>query len=234
MAISGIADYPKIKPAPAVILMHGYTGDKDEHGRFVEAGKRLAAKGFVAIRFDFRYGKTPENKSESDGQLSDMTPEEWVSDAKVVLSYAAGLPEVDAERIGVVGLSMGGYTAICSAARSKLAKAVVAWSAPAVLRPTRRWIRGKEHLERFKRACEAFVPLLDCKRIAPRPFLVVAGTEDSVVDFRNAVKLFKSARVPKSLYLVGGADHVFSNHQGELLGVTEGWLASKLASREKG
>lgn len=233
MRISGIVEYPQIKPAPAIILMHGYTGDKDEHGRFVDASKRLAANGFLAIRFDFRYGKTPTNNSESEGELTEMTPEEWVSDAKAVLSYVAGLPEVDSERIGVIGLSMGGYTAICSAARSKLAKAVVAWSSPATLRPTSRWIKDKEHLRRFKKACNLFVPLLDCKKIAPRPFLAIAGTEDKVVHFRNAIKLFQSAREPKSLVLIGGADHVFSDHQDELLKVTTGWISSKLGSGKR-
>lgn len=227
MKIVGITESPSSVPAPAVVLMHGYSGDKDEHGRFADASKRLVAMGFAAIRFDFRYGKTPENGSESEGELSEMTPDQWVSDAKVVLSYASSLPEVDAQRIGVVGLSMGGYTAICAAARSKLAKAVVSWSAPAELRSGLRSSRG-QHRRKFMRVSRLYVPLRDCRRIAPRPFLAVAGTKDTVVKYKNAVRLFEAAREPKSLYLIGGADHVFSEHQSELLDVTLGWLSEKL------
>jgi dienelactone hydrolase len=228
MRIVGILELPSSGPAPAIMLMHGYSGDKDEHGRFKYASQRMNDMGFAVIRFDFRYGKTPENGSESDGQLIDMTPDEWISDAKAITSYAAGLPEIDKGRMGVIGLSMGGYTAICAAARDELLRAVVAWSAPAKLRPTRRWIRGREHLLRFRSATKRFVPLRDCKRIAPRPFLAVAGTEDEVVNYRNAVDLFQAAREPKSLHLIGGADHVFSAHQEELLSITSSWLHDKL------
>jgi dipeptidyl aminopeptidase/acylaminoacyl peptidase len=228
MRIVGLLELSTSGPMPAIVLMHGYSGDKDEHGRFQHASQRLQDMGFAVIRFDFRYGKTPENGSESDGQLIDMTPAEWISDAKAITAYAVGLPEIDRGRMGVIGLSMGGYTAICAAARDELLRAVVAWSAPAKLRPTRRWIRGREHLLRFRSATHRFVPLRDCKRIAPRPFLAVAGTADDVVNYRNAVDLFQAAREPKSLYILGGADHVFSAHQDELLNITLNWLHDKL------
>jgi len=231
MMIVGISELPTSRPAPAILLMHGYSGDKDEHGRYEDASRRLVARGFVAIRFDFRYGKTPENGSESEGKLSEMTPDEWISDAEAMLAYVAGLDEVDAKRIGMIGLSMGGFTAVCASARSKLARAVVEWSAPAKLRPTRQWIKGEEHFLRFRRECDRYVPLRDCRKIAPRPFLAVAGTNDKVVNYRDSVNLFKAAREPKSLYLIGGADHVFSRHQDELLGVTMGWLFDKLAPK---
>jgi len=232
MRVVGILELPTSKPAPAIVLMHGYSGDKDEHGRFKDASKRLRDIGFAAIRFDFRYGRTTENASESDGQLIEMTPDEWISDAKAIVSYVASLPEIDKQRIGVIGLSMGGYTAICAAARNELIKATVAWSAPSKLRPTRRWISGREHLLKFKSATNRFIPLRDCKRIAPRPFLAVAGTKDEVVSYQNAVGLFHAAREPKSLYLIGGADHVFSAHQAELLSVTLNWLSDKLKGRQ--
>jgi len=228
MRIVGVMELPDARPAPAIVLMHGYSGDKDEHGRFKDASKRLKAMGFAAIRFDFRYGKTPRNGSESDGRLTDMTPDEWISDAKAIISYVAGLPEIDRGRIGVIGLSMGGYAAICAAARDKLIRAAVAWSAPAMLRPTRRWIKGKEHFLKFRSATNRFIPLRECKRIAPRPFLAVAGTKDKVVKYENAIDLFQAAREPKSLFLIGGADHVFSAHQDELLDMTLSWIHDKL------
>jgi len=233
MRIVGISELPTSRPAPAILLMHGYSGDKDEHGRFRDASRRLTVRGFAAIRFDFRYGKTPENGNESGGQLSEMTPDEWISDAEVMLSYVADMDGIDAKRIGVIGLSMGGYTAVCVAARSRLARAVVEWSAPAKLRPTRQWIKGEEHFLKFRRTCSRYVPLRDCRKIAPRPFLAVAGTNDKVVNYRNSVSLFEAAREPKSLYLIGGADHVFSRHQDELLGVTIGWLCEKLAPKKR-
>lgn len=233
MRIVGISEFPAAGPAPAILLMHGYSGDKDEHGRYEDASKRLVARGFAAIRFDFRYGKTPENGSESEGKLSEMTPDEWISDAGAMLSYVTSLDGIDAKRIGVIGLSMGGYTAVCASARSKLARAVVEWSAPAKLRPTRQWIRGEGHFLRFKRASNLYVPLRDCRKIAPRPFLAVAGTNDMVVNYQNSVSLFKAAREPRSLYLIGGADHVFSKHQDELLGVTIGWLCEQLTPQKR-
>ncbi|MGQ9513920.1 MAG: alpha/beta hydrolase [Thermoproteota archaeon] len=229
MRIVGVLELPASRPSPAVILMHGYTGDKDEHGRFVSASELLRESGFAAVRFDFRYGKTPTNNSESDGKLSEMTPDRWISDAEEVLKYVAKLSEIDRRRIGVIGLSMGGYAAICASARSRLPKAVVAWSAPAKLRPTRRWAKDEHHLSKFRRACSQFVPLSDCRKISPRPILLIAGTDDSVVNCRNSIKIFEAALEPKTLCLIGGADHVFSRHQDELMSITLGWLSTKLA-----
>jgi len=39
------------------------------------------------------------------------------------------------------------------------------------------------------------------------PLLITHGTEDSIVDKKESIKLFKLANMPKELYLIEGADH---------------------------
>ena len=47
-------------------------------------------------------------------------------------------------------------------------------------------------------------------KIAPRPILIIQGTEDILVSPSQAEKLFRHAGEPKEIFLVEGGDHAFS------------------------
>ena len=68
--------------APALLICHGFTGDKVEnHFIFVKMARRLADAGFFAMRFDFR------GSGESEGDFSDMTVPAEIDDARVALAH---------------------------------------------------------------------------------------------------------------------------------------------------
>lgn len=91
---------------PAVILFHGFTGNKMEpHFIFVKLSRMLEKKGIACIRFDFG------NSGESDGDFINMTLSGEIRDANNILDYVKELDGIDAGRIGAVGLSMGGAVA---------------------------------------------------------------------------------------------------------------------------
>ena len=50
-------------------------------------------------------------------------------------------------------------------------------------------------------------PLRDVGEISPRPLLIIHGAQDSIVNPRDAIRLFEAAREPKALWLVPDADH---------------------------
>jgi len=50
-------------------------------------------------------------------------------------------------------------------------------------------------------------PLQDIAVISPRPVLIIHGLQDSVVDLRDAQRLYAAAREPKELWLIPNADH---------------------------
>ncbi len=236
MKIVGIRNIPRDRPRPTAILLHGFTGSKNEaHDLFLKASNHLVSRGFSTVRFDFRYGKAGTNLNESEGEIADMTPSEWISDARRMVSLVSRDPGVDASRIALIGISMGGLTAICEAANDERVAAVVAWSAPSDLSQDEARLRRLESIvsrrsDAFRRSVERNVPRRSVSGISPRPVLIVHGSADDVVSIREAHELFENAKDPRSLYVIGGADHTFSRNEAEVIETTASWLGWALRS----
>ncbi|MBU3100525.1 MULTISPECIES: alpha/beta hydrolase [Clostridium] len=99
---------------PIVIIFHGFCGDKmGPHFIFVKLSRLLEKAGIACIRFDFA------GSGESDGDFIDMTMDTELKDANNILNYVRTLDFVDNDRIGIVGLSMGGAIASMLAGERK-------------------------------------------------------------------------------------------------------------------
>ena len=115
--------HPLTAPCPAVVFFHGFTGTKVEpHRIFVKAARRLASVGFYALRFDFR------GSGDSGGDFSEMTIGGEISDAIRAIDVLTAMKGVDAGRIGVLGLSMGGCVAACISGQDGRVKSTVLWA----------------------------------------------------------------------------------------------------------
>lgn len=64
--------------------------------------------------------------------------------------------------------------------------------------------------------------------LAPRPLLLVHGTEDTVLDYASSQIIYDRAGEPKELILIEGAGHSFREQQDELRSILQGWLISKV------
>ena len=94
--------------APAIICVHGYTGRKETYmPSFV---RDLTAAGFHTLDFYHR------GFGDSDGIANRIDPEEQVRDILAARIWLAQRAEVDAGRIGLMGLSHGGGASIKAAA----------------------------------------------------------------------------------------------------------------------
>ena len=105
-------------PLPTVVLAHGFSAVKEMHlGRFADA---FAQAGLAALVFDQRgFGA-------SDGAVrQEIDPIAQIRDYRHALSFAATLPEVDAQRLGVWGTSYSGGHAIVVGAIDRRVKCVV-------------------------------------------------------------------------------------------------------------
>jgi pimeloyl-ACP methyl ester carboxylesterase len=103
--------------APAVVVLSGYAGLKG--GVPALWCPRLAARGFVALGFDYR------GLGASEGKPGNVSCQDEVADTRAAVSFLETLPEVDAERIGVFGWAQAGAIAIVAAADDERIKGVV-------------------------------------------------------------------------------------------------------------
>jgi dienelactone hydrolase len=116
-------------PYPVVLFFTGFTGIRDEvpitgtdEGIFSRTARRLAEHGIASLRFDFR------GFGDSEGQRESLTLTGEINDASAAIDYLATLPEIDLQRLGLIGLSLGGLVAAETAARDPRVQSVVLWS----------------------------------------------------------------------------------------------------------
>jgi dipeptidyl aminopeptidase/acylaminoacyl peptidase len=199
-----------------LIFVHGLNANR---GELLDEAVMLAAHGYGALLLDLR------NHGRSQGTITTLGYSE-VEDVRGAMDYLLTRPEVNPERIGLVGNSMGGATVIRAAARISQARVVVAQSAFASLTDdVAQGVRTLAGLPSFPFAplivwlgeCETGVnlrqvrPIDDVGQIAPRAILFIHGEQDATIHVSNSLRLYQAAGEPKALYLIPGAGH------GELL-----------------
>lgn len=102
------------KKLPGIILCHGFAAVKE---LFLPAyANKFAENGYAVLAFDYRgFGK-------SQGEKGRLVPKLQIEDIKNAITFFAGLPEVDNNRIGLWGTSYGGANAIVAASEDKRIK----------------------------------------------------------------------------------------------------------------
>jgi hypothetical protein len=155
--ISGLLTLPARTPAAGVVLAHGYCNDKHEFGGFDAAAAVLAEAGYAVLRFDFR------GCGESDGIPGRMlVSSEWPADLRSAITYLRSRAEVDAERIGVVGQSMGGGMVALAAAIDPRIRCAVSWAG---VSNGERWQRDLWMTRHGEQGWRAFLAQIEADRV---------------------------------------------------------------------
>jgi len=151
--VPGYLEFPKAgkPPYPCVLLLHGWSGSKDnwwENGNYIsggEARQALLAKGYAVFALDAQgHG---DRIAENDYQVVNLYNEpgapprknyftlrevitQTVIDCRRAVDYLATRSEINMQRIGVFGYSLGGFEALALTATEPRIKATVACAVP--------------------------------------------------------------------------------------------------------
>lgn len=195
-----------------VVVCHGYYGNRSTMLPHMEF---LHRAGYAVVLFDFRA------HGWSGGRMVTLGSKE-VLDLQAALDWTAAREELAALPLLALGESMGGAVALLAASEDDRVAAVVADSAFArldnavagrlrlslgrladwVVPPTQ---RAGERLLGVR--CAEIAPEEAIARLAPRPVLLIHGTQDRLIRPENAHVLLASAPGNATLWEVEEAYH---------------------------
>ncbi|MFQ3275215.1 MAG: pimeloyl-ACP methyl ester carboxylesterase [Candidatus Nanohaloarchaea archaeon] len=96
-----VGNFWKADSDAGIVMVHGFTGDKSEHGYFDKVADELNEAGYNVLAFDFA------GSGESDDEPLRINKQ--VEDLEVAIDY---LKSKKVERIGLFGHSQGGLVAL--------------------------------------------------------------------------------------------------------------------------
>lgn len=209
--------WPRQQRVPAVILLHGLGGSK---GDLFLPALALARRGYASLAIDMAgHGeRTPiENTNPDTFALPQLRRAslQTVTDLRRGMDLLETRPEIDATRIGFIGVSLGGILGAVFVAQEPRVRTAVLWSAGGdwarlvaeSTHPFAQRLRadGAVDLATIRAQLSEVDPVRSADRIAPRPLLMLHGTRDTTVPAACARALYQAARPPKRLvWLPGG------------------------------
>lgn len=227
---------------PIVCIFHGFTGDKMEsHFIFVKLSRMLEAKGIASVRFDFA------GSGESDGDFIDMTMSHELEEALDILDYAKTLDFVDTNKIGILGLSMGGAIAsMLAGIRKEDVHSLCLW-APAgnmgelvtrghseeqidVLRKSGYWDLGGLLLGAGFLEDVLSLDIYAKAAAYDKNVLLLHGDKDQSVPISTSEKYLETYETHAVLHAIEGSDHTFKKKEWEeeVLDYTLGFFEGEL------
>jgi len=226
LKLASIINYPsKNEKYPTAIILHGFTGYKEE-AHLEELAKTLVQNGFTVIRFDASGSGESEGTFEKDYLMSN-----YLEDIKCVYEYVQKLEFVDKDKVGIIGHSMGGLLSIVFASQQPEIKVCVAISSPTMISAAN-WVKAaieewkkvgwlyKEISRDGKHIKIPFYFIVDANKFNALdfvqklhcPFITILGLIDDVVKPSDSRKIFERANEPKELIEIEGVGHDYKKY----------------------
>ena len=219
---------PGVTKPPCVILLRGLDAAREIELHTIS--NCLLEKGLSTLAID------TAGQGEARFQGLKMLPD--VSDSiGAAVDYLEKRPEIDLNKLAILGQSFAGYIAVRAAARDKRFKACVSLGSFYSL-------EDFEIIHMLKHNCMMNMKVSDAEWPQARkqfslegiienltcPFFAINGSEDVVIPPSQTVKMYEKAPGPKDLKIYDGAPHcVYYDNKSVLFHIAD-WLLNKLRS----
>lgn len=177
--------------APGALLLHGYSSRKEHMAD--EVGRALLAEGIASLSIDLPLHGARGDPLQAQSARNPLAAVRlWraaLGEAKLAVRYLGARREVDAERLGAAGYSLGSFLAVALAAGEPRVKAVVVAAGGDLPSGTPLATVARTVVD----------PTRAVRKLAPRPLLMVHGRDDRTVRPDQAERLYAAAGEPKEL-----------------------------------
>ena len=219
---------PGAGPHPAVVLIPGLDSAKEEFGAVEQL---FLDRGLATLSVD------GPGQGEAEYQLA-IRPD-WEVPGAAILDALIAQPGIDADRIGVWGVSLGGYYAPRLASGDSRVRACIALCGPFCLGDlwaqlpelTRDAFTVRSGAAGEQDAIERARQLTLAGRTGSltMPLLIVAGRQDRIFPWQDAVRLRDSVPGPAELLLLEQGNHGCANLPYLHRPYSADWMARQLA-----
>ena len=229
--LAGILRKPAgVARSPVVVMCMGLDSTKEEMDTN-ETG--FLARGMATLTFD--------GPGQGEGEYDFAIRGDYEVPVKAVLDFIGTRGDLDAARVGLWGVSLGGYYAPRAAAFEKRIKACIALSGPF------EWVEYFDQLpeltrhtfqvrSRSRTMAEARdrAATLTLKNVAKKitcPLFVVAGKQDSIVPWQEGERLAAAASGPVVRCFIDDGNHVANNRVYRWRPQSADWMARQLGGK---
>lgn len=214
---------------PCVMYIPGMDGVKEDTPA---SGDPFIENGFAVLAID-----GPGQGETREGGLC-CTASNYAEAGQIVADYLVKRPEIDADRLGVMGSSMGSYWAPRVVAAEKRFKAcavsgvcmepgqyaIFNMSSP-TFKLNYMYMAGYDDEAAFDEFCKS-LSLRGVTAQITCPYMVVAGEDDEHCDMKFVYELIREIPAPKLLYVFAGERHSIRSPHARPLVVN--WLIDTL------
>jgi 2,6-dihydroxypseudooxynicotine hydrolase len=226
--IYGVLRKPSGAKPPVLIMAPGLDSTKEEIHAYEEP---FLARGIAVLAID--------GPGQGEAEYEIPICGDYERAARAVVDWIEDRSDLDAKRVAIWGVSLGGYYAPRAAAYEKRIKACIALSGPfewdriwdGLPELTRETFRVRSHsLDQNEARRKAAG--LTMKEAAPRiscPIFIVTGRQDRLVPASHAEQLASAVSGPVELLIVEDGGHNANNRPYRYRSRTADWLAAQLA-----